>query len=71
MFIQTQMLSVFLSWLIISNMCHVMLYYGHRRGINLTDSVLAWNIVTVMMLLWVWMVEPLPKTLEWVVSFIR
>lgn len=64
------MYSFFISWMIISNLCHLLLYMG-KDILSFTDSFKVWNIMTVLFLSWVVLWEPTTETMNWLASFIR
>lgn len=64
------MIAFLLSWIIISNICHLLLYWS-KGGVSFKDSLLVWNILTFASLIWIIISKPSPETVKWLSSFIR
>lgn len=72
------MITFVLSCLIISNMHHLFLYHNKRGGEDIRNmnplfvhSLVAWNIMTAVILLWICIYSPDPETLDWIISFTK
>jgi hypothetical protein len=64
------MFTFFLSWMILSNICHLILYMK-KGDISFKDSLIAWNTMTIVFLLWLILWKPTNETMDWLAKFIR
>jgi|UniRef100_A0A6C0JMI7 hypothetical protein len=67
---------MFIFLIIISNICLCIVFYKHQveyktPQIIFIDFFIIWNIITISILIWVWIYEPTPETLNWMISFIK
>jgi hypothetical protein len=65
------MISILLTCLIISNMCHIARRTVKNIEIGFVDTFIPWNIITIVLFFWIYITRPDSETLEWIVSFIR
>lgn len=64
------MIALFIFWIIISNICHLVFYWG--KGTRpFKESLKTWNILTLAFMLWIIVFRPSPETLEWLLTFIK
>ena len=66
-----KMLAFFVTWIIISNICHIIRRQMMNIDIEFRDTFIPWNIISTALLFWICMYRPTPQTLGWLFSFIR
>lgn len=66
------MFDFFISMLILSNIVYGFKYLtGAILRINFRDTFISWNIITIIILLWICLWKPMPQTLDYMLSFIK
>ena len=65
------MIGFFISWLIISNICHVIRRNMMNIDADFVNTFMCWNCVTFIILFFIYMYRPDSETLLYFINYIR